>query len=122
MFEIHQDYDTVISQAIAIFALMAVDTILGTLAAWKTKRVNSSGAKKGLFKIAAYFGTWAGMLVFGKLVSLPGTEYFSGIVVLYVAATELISILENSSKLGLKLPKSLKNRLEKIKDQLDDKP
>jgi len=120
MIEIYQDYSTVISQATAIFALMAIDTILGTLAAWKDKRLNSGGAKKGLFKIAAYFGTWAGILTFGKLAGVPGTEYFSGIVVLYVAATELISILENAGKLGLKLPKAITNRLERLKDQLDD--
>lgn len=90
----------------------ALDLICGIISALKNKDLQSSRLRDGLFKkvgfILCYFVAWlidtqGGRIGFNLSVSiLP-------IIVFYVCATELVSILENISKLNSDLlPEKLK--------------
>lgn len=90
----------------------ALDLICGVIAALKNKDLQSSKLRDGLFKkvgfMLCYFVAWlvdtqGGKIGFNLSVSiLP-------IIVFYVCATELVSILENVCKLNSDiLPEKLK--------------
>jgi toxin secretion/phage lysis holin len=115
------DYGLVAAEVTPVITLVFIDFVLGFILAWKERRLSSSGAKKTIYKIAAYICTWMAFKLASAIPALevPMLTMASGVAALAVIV-ELISILENANKLGLKLPGWIRQRLEKLKDQLDD--
>lgn len=89
--------------------LMLIDILTGFLNAVKKKRVNSGKMRTGYFKKAGEIA----LLVVTKLlvvaIGMPRSLY--GAVSMYIVATELLSVLENLSGLGVKIPKSISDIL-----------
>lgn len=91
--------------------LMLLDVVTGYVNARIKKNVSSSKMRKGLGnKLAELVYIVVGILI-SYAFSIKALGYFISIYVIYM---ELVSIIENCSKLGVKLP-------EKIKDKLEEK-
>ncbi len=100
----------------AIVLLIVFDFITGIIAARHTGQViKSKGIVRSAFKIAIY-----GLLISaGHLAEqvTPGTWYIQNGIVVFLALTELISIIENVGKMGYAIPKKLLSQLQKFRDE-----
>ena len=76
--------------------------------AWKTKKISSSKMRDGLGKkLAELVYIIVGILI-SYAFNLKAVGYF---ISLYIVYMELVSIAENCSKLGVRMPKQLKDKL-----------
>lgn len=101
---------------IAIIALMVLDYITGILCAIVTKTLSSEVGFRGLVKKFVILIVIAvGHLVDAYVIG-TGSAVMSA-VMLFFAANEGISILENAAILGLPIPQKLKDVLEQLKDK-----
>ena len=103
---------------LGLVVLTAFDMITGILAAKKTeKEIKSSKASRTAFKMAIY-----GLLISaGHLTDVivgipPEWVNIEKAMLGFLAATELISILENAGRMGFGIPKRILNQLEKYTD------
>lgn len=104
---------------VAIIALMVLDYITGILCAIVTKTLSSEVGFRGLVKKFVILIVIAvGHLVDAYVIG-TGSAVMSA-VMLFFAANEGISILENAAILGLPIPKKLKDVLEQLKDKDKD--
>lgn len=104
---------------IAIIALMALDYITGILCGISTKTLSSEIGFKGLVKKLMILVIIAvGHLVDAYIIG-TGSALMTA-VILFFAANEGISILENAATLGLPIPKKLKSILEQIKNKSEE--
>lgn len=100
---------------IAIIALMVLDYITGILCAIVTKTLSSEVGFRGLVKKFVILIVIAvGHLVDAYVIG-TGSAVMSA-VMLFFAANEGISILENAAKLGLPIPARLKDVLKQLKE------
>lgn len=99
-------------------ALMAIDILTGLVHAWSTGHLKSYRMREGLGR---KFGE-VSVLVIGLLftVGLRLPDYIMGGFSLYIILMELLSILENLNKMGVKIPKFVKNALEDIEDKIQN--
>lgn len=98
-------------------ALAACDYLSGFIKAWRDKNIQSGKLREGLSK---KFGEMLIIIISLFLqysIGLP--EEISSFIAIYVSLTELISILENLSKLGVKVPEWLSKRLADISEEID---
>lgn len=79
------------------------DIFTGILSAVKNKDIHSAKLRDGLFKkvgfILTYFLAWL-IDNYGKIVGFDITVKLLPVIVAYVCITELVSILENISKIN----------------------
>ena len=89
--------------------LMGLDFVTGTVNAWIKGELDSSKMRKGLGK---KLGEMAAILI-GEMVvyAFNLTTLVSSAVSIYIIVMELISICENLEKLGVPIPKFIKNAL-----------
>jgi len=110
--------DGLLSKAmLAIFFLILFDWITGMLAAKATGiQIKSSKILRTPIKISIYF-----MLIVAARIaefSLPeAIRYLDDTVVAFLALTELISVLENTGKMGYAIPKTLLSKLISWRDE-----
>lgn len=110
--------------------LMCIDIITGITNAWIKKELNSSILRKGLGK---KLGEISAILI-GEIfvVGFGLTALVADGISLYIIVMELISVCENLEKLGVPIPKFIKNALaiankeinkddEKEKDDKEEK-
>lgn len=97
--------------------LMGFDVISGFLAAMKNRKLKSSKMREGFFKKFANLILILTAIVLTYATGLSNT--LLTFVVLYVCITELLSLVENVTELGLKLPKFITNPLAIAKDVID---
>lgn len=104
----------------AIIAIMFLDYITGLCKAFVLKKVNSSIGAKGIIKKVVYLCIIAISVLLDQLL---GTK--SGLRTLIITTfifNEILSILENSSEMGIKIPNVLYQSLEKLhKDDINEK-
>ncbi len=113
-------YGEITGLFVAIIALMALDYITGIICAVSTKTLSSEIGFKGLVKKLMILVIIAvGHLVDAYIIG-TGSAFMTA-VILFFAANEGISILENAALLGLPVPEKLRNVLEQLKDKEGDK-
>ncbi len=99
----------------ALLLLVVFDFITGIISAHSSgEQIRSRSAVRSAYKIAIY-----GLLISaGHLTEevTPGTTFIEEAVTTFLAATELISILENVGKMGYAIPRKLLNQLHKLRD------
>lgn len=98
--------------------LMGIDIITGLLNAWLKKEVKSSILRKGLAKKVGEIC----VILIGELFVL-GLELPTAIttgISLYIIIMELISICENLEKLGVPIPKFIKNALASSEKKINE--
>lgn len=81
----------------------ALDLVTGIITAIKNKDIQSSKLRDGLFKkvgfVLCYFVAWL-IDTQGELIGFKLGTNILPIIILYVCTTELVSILENISKIN----------------------
>lgn len=99
---------------LALTALIAFDILTAIVAAYSTqepiesRKVFKSALKFGIYLVLVSSAHLTDMAVFGMLPLEEG-------MIAFLAATELISILENAGKMGYATPKKLLNRLQEFR-------
>lgn len=101
---------------IAPLVLMALDIITGYYNAWKNNETSSSKMRDGLGKKCAELC----YIIVGVLLKFAiGVDMAMYGLVIYVCFMEIISLAENCDKLGFKLPKLLKEKLNNVNDEIN---
>jgi toxin secretion/phage lysis holin len=103
----------------AIIALMAMDYVTGILCAAASKTLSSEIGYKGLVKKLMILIIIAVAHLVDTYIIGTGSALMTA-VILFFAANEGISILENAAKLGLPVPKKLTEVLEQLKDESEN--
>ena len=99
-----------------LLSLMFIDYITGVSRAFITKKVNSSIGGKGIIKKAVYLCVVAVAVILDNLLEVNGG--LRALIIYSFIFNEMLSILENSSAMGIKVPNILYKSLEKLnKDQ-----
>ena len=99
----------------ALLTLMLIDYITGVSRAFVSKKVNSSIGAKGIIKKVMYLCVVTVTVLLDGLLELNGS--LRTLIIYTFIFNEIISILENSSSLGIKIPNYLKNALEKLNQE-----
>lgn len=99
----------------AIAALIVVDWVIAVLAAIKNKRFCSWYLGVTLYKIAFYLALLIMAHQALKINLIP--HWFDDVIELFIAVTEIKSILENSALFGFKYAKKLENKLDEFLDE-----
>ena len=114
-------YGEITGLFIAIIALMALDYITGILCGIAAKALSSETGFKGLVKKLMVLVIIAVAHLVDYYIIGTGSALMTA-VILFFAANEGISILENAAELGLPIPKKLRDILEQLRkdDDHDD--
>lgn len=91
------------------FSLMVIDFLTGVFNAWATGHLKSYRMREGLNKKFAEISIILVSLIFTWVLMIP--KYIMYGFALYVIIMELISICENLDKMGVPIPKFIKNAL-----------
>ncbi len=102
----------------ALLSLMILDYITGVGRAFVTKKVNSSIGGKGIIKKTIYLCIVAVGVLLDSLLDIDGKLRM--FIIYSFIFNEILSILENSSAMGIKIPSILYKALEKV-NQLEEK-
>ena len=104
----------------ALVAFVAIDYITGVMCAITDKRLSSEIGFRGIFKkVLIFVLVGIGNIVDTQLVG-NGSVLRTAVIFFYLS-NEGISILENSAHLGLPIPQKLKDILEQLKEDKDEK-
>ncbi len=104
---------------IAIMVLlmfMALDYTLGLIKGKIHRNLNSKTGFKGLAKKSAIFVVLIVAVCLDRLIG-NGTWVFRTLVCYFYIANEGLSILENCSQIGIKVPVQIKDALEQLRDK-----
>ena len=97
-----------------LIVLIIADYITGCAAAIKKKKLNSSVGYMGVLKkIIILLLVWVGF----ELDKALGSQFLRNAIIFFYASNEGVSVLENTSKLGVPYPDKLKNILEQLKEK-----
>ncbi len=102
----------------ALLSLMLIDYITGVGRAFITKKVNSSIGGKGIIKKAIYLCVIAVAVLLDNILEVNGG--LRTLIIYSFIFNEMLSILENSSAMGIKIPITLYQSLEKINNDSDN--
>lgn len=115
---------------IVLTIVMLVDYITGMAAAYVNAELSSRKGIRGIFKKLGYYslvcvGITLDYILSSGLAQIGITNdiniWFGLIVTVWLIINELISILENLSRLDVPIPKFLKSVVERLKNNVDDK-
>lgn len=115
---------------IVLTAVMLVDYITGMVAAYTKAELSSRKGLKGIFKKIGYFclvavGITTDYIICSALSSIGITSevtmVFGLIVTIWLIINELISILENLTKLEVPIPDFLVKVISRLKNSVENK-
>lgn len=98
--------------------LMALDIATGFIGAWIAHDIKSSKLREG---IGHKFGELIMLIVpdfLSKTIDLPQT--ITKFIACYIIVMEIISIVENLGKLGIKTPKVISKSLDDIREDVEN--
>ncbi|NMB33713.1 MAG: phage holin family protein [Clostridium sp.] len=102
----------------ALVAFVVIDYITGVMLATLEKRLSSEIGAKGIFKKVLIFAlVGIGHIVDSHIIG-DGSVVRTAVIFFYLS-NEGISILENSSKIGLPIPEKLKDVLFQLREKGD---
>ena len=100
----------------SLVLLTVIDFVTGIWSARSVGEIISSrNAIRSAYKLVMY-----GLLVAGSHLTeviIPGQSFLEELMTSFLAATELISILENTGKMGYAIPSKLLLKLQEYRDQ-----
>ena len=100
---------------IAVLLLIGADFVTGVSAAKLSgEEIKSSKIVRSAVKSLIYFIMIAGAHLVE--VAAPFVTFTDETILAFLASTELISIIENSGKMGFAIPKKLLNKLQDFRD------
>ena len=101
-----------------LLVFIIIDYITGLLRAIYTKELSSKIGAKGIIKKVGYIFIVILAALLDKLLNSTGN--IRNIVIYMFIANEGISILENWTSMGIKIPKILKDKFNDINKDIDD--
>lgn len=101
-----------------LLVFIIIDYITGLLRAIFTKELSSKIGAKGIIKKVGYIFIVILAALLDKLLNSTGN--IRNIVIYMFIANEGISILENWTSMGIKIPKILKDKFNDINKDIDD--
>ncbi|KAF5053427.1 Bacteriophage holin family protein [anaerobic digester metagenome] len=104
----------------ALITFVVIDYITGLMAAFIEKKLSSEVGFKGIFKKVLIFLLVAVANIIDQNLIGNGSAIRTAVIFFYLS-NEGISIIENSSRIGLPIPAKLKNVLVQLKDKEDVK-
>ncbi|MGO1368505.1 phage holin family protein [Senegalia sp. (in: firmicutes)] len=99
----------------ALIAFVVIDYLLGVMCAILEKHLSSDIGAKGIFKKVVIFSLVAVAHIIDKNIIGDGSAIRTAVIFFYLS-NEGISIIENSTRLGLPIPAKLVDVLEQLKD------
>ena len=99
-----------------LVTFIVLDYILGMLKGWILKKWSSSTGLIGIARKGVIFAVLIVAVYLDRLIS-NGTWVFRTLVCYFYIANEGLSILENCSQIGIKVPVQIQNALEQLKDK-----
>lgn len=102
-----------------LLVFIIIDYITGILRAIYTKELSSKIGAKGIIKKVGYIFIVILAALLDKLLNSTGN--IRNIVIYMFIANEGISILENWTSMGIKIPKILRDKFNDINKDIDDK-
>ena len=115
---------------IILIVAMIIDYVTGMLSAWLNSELSSKKGIKGIVKKVSYLALVAvamivDWLIFQGLqqinVDLNYSVFFAVLVAVWLIINELISVLENLSRMGVPIPNFLKKLIDRLKNTVDEK-
>lgn len=108
--------------AMIVFVLVLLDAMMALIVVAKTDlRFKSSKLRHGAFKFIIYAFLIIAGTQFDKVINLPHAGLVpdspvAKVVMIFLAATEMLSILEHCESLGLVIPHKLFSRIKKVRE------
>jgi len=103
----------------ALVAFVVIDYVTGVMLVILEKRLSSEVGAKGIFKKVLIFSLVAiGHIIDSRIIG-DGSVIRTAVIFFYLS-NEGISILENTSRIGLPIPEKLKDILAQLRDKGDD--
>ena len=115
---------------IILIVAMIIDYVTGMMSAWLNSELSSKKGIKGIVKKISYLALVAvamivDWLIFQGLqqinVDLHYSVFFAVLVTVWLIINELISVLENLSRMGVPIPNFLKKIIDRLKNTVDEK-
>ncbi len=103
----------------ALVAFVVIDYITGLMAAAVERKVSSEVGFKGIFKKALIFMLVGVGSILDRQVIGDGSVLRTAVIFFYLS-NEGISIIENAGRIGLPIPRKLKDILEQLKTREDE--
>ena len=99
-------------------ALIGLDILTGWLNAWRTSTLDSKKMREGLTKKVGELVYIAVGILLKYAIGLEPVAIF---IIFYICLMEIISLAENCDKLGIKMPKILKEKVNNLNEKLNGK-
>jgi toxin secretion/phage lysis holin len=99
----------------ALIAFVVIDYLLGVMCAVLEKHLSSDVGARGIFKKVVIFSLIGVAHVIDQNIIGDGSAIRTAVIFFYLS-NEGISIIENSTRLGLPIPDKLRDILEQLKD------
>ena len=94
---------------IVLMVMMVLDYLSGMAAAWMQNNLSSKIGAKGIIKKVGYMGN----------IDISYNMWFGLLVAVWLIINEMISILENLSKLGVPIPDFMTKLIKRLKSAAD---
>jgi len=99
-----------------LVTFIVLDYLLGMLKGWILKKWSSSTGLIGIARKGVIFAVLIVAVYLDRLIG-NGTWVFRTLVCYFYIANEGLSILENCSQIGIKVPVQIQNALEQLRDK-----
>jgi toxin secretion/phage lysis holin len=99
----------------ALIVFVVIDYLLGVMCAILEKHLSSDVGAQGIFKKVVIFSLVGVAHIIDQNIIGDGSAIRTAVIFFYLS-NEGISIIENSTRLGLPIPEKLRDILEQLKD------
>jgi len=99
----------------ALIVFVVIDYLLGVMCAILEKHLSSDVGARGIFKKVVIFSLVGVAHIIDQNIIGDGSAIRTAVIFFYLS-NEGISIIENSTRLGLPIPEKLRDILEQLKD------
>ncbi len=115
---------------IILVIAMIIDYITGMMSAWLNAELSSKKGIKGIVKKISYLALVAVAMIVDWLIfqglrqiniDMKYSVFFAVLVAVWLIINELISVLENLSRMGVPIPNFLKKIIDRLKNTVDEK-
>ena len=113
---------------IILVIAMIIDYITGMMSAWLNAELSSKKGIKGIVKKVSYLALVAVAMIVDWLIfqglrqiniDMKYSVFFAVLVAVWLIINELISVLENLSRMGVPIPNFLKKLINRLKTTVD---
>ena len=115
---------------IILIVAMIIDYVTGMMSAWLNSELSSKKGIKGIVKKISYLALVAVAMIVDWLIfqglrqiniDMKYSVFFAVLVAVWLIINELISVLENLSRMGVPIPNFLKKIIDRLKNTVDEK-